>query len=169
MAEVLLELQPDQAKYDPGIQPPQLRQIDGTNFAYPGLFFDAGTIETCFFFFRAVRYPNAGNLSVDIEWVADTATSGNVVWGASIAAVTPETDSGSTDSKAFATENTVTDGHLGTNARRIMRCTVTVSNLDSLATDDWVVLRIRRVASDGGDTMSGDAGIVKTTVRYSDT
>lgn len=169
MAEVLLEFTPEQAKYDPGIQPPQLRMIDGTNFAYPGLFFDAATAESCFFFFRAVRYPNAGNLSVDIEWVADTATTGNVVWAAALAAITPETDTGSTDSKAFATEQSVTDGQLGTNARRIMKCTISVTNLDSLTLDDWCCLRIKRDAANGSDTMTGDAGIVKIAVRYSDT
>lgn len=171
MAEVAIELRPEHAEFATSIAFPQTRRIDGTNLSYTGLFFDASTAESCFFTFRAIRYPNTGTISVDIEWTADTATSGNVVWEVAVVAYTSDTDSATLDGRSFATANSVTDGQLGTNARRVMKCTATIptANNDSLTLDDLVVLRLKRDAANGSDTMSGDAGVLKVTIRYSDT
>jgi hypothetical protein len=142
--------------------------IAGTNFPVPCLDFDTTTAESIYFYFRATEY-GSGNLTIDIDWYADTAASGDVVWDAQIAAITPNTDSQDIETDALATANTVTDSHLGTVNQRLHRATVAISNLDSLAADDWVVLKITRDVSDGADTMAGDASLVAVTVSYSDT
>jgi len=129
--------------------------------------FDAAADEELYWFFRALNY-GSGNLTVDIEWYAENATSGVVRWGAAIAVATPETDSIDFSADALATENTVDDTHLGTTSKRPHRATATVSNLDSLAADDWVVLRLRRVGSHANDTMANDANVVHVNVSYSD-
>ena len=147
---------------------PQLQKIDGTNFPVFSLFYDAAAKEEAFWYFRAINY-GSGNLTLDIEWYADTATSGDVVWEGSLAVITPNTDTQDIETKAFATANSFTDSHLGTTGKRLHRATVTISNLDSLAADDYVVLRIGRDAAAGADTMTGDAGIVLATLSYSDT
>lgn len=142
--------------------------VDGTNFPIPSIAFDADGDKEAYLDFRAVNY-GFGNLTVDIDWYADTASSGDIVLGAAIGAITPNTDSQDIEADALATENTVTDSHLGTTNKRLHRATITVSNLDSLAADDDVVMRIRRIGSSGSDTMAGDALVTKVTVSYSDT
>lgn len=150
---------------------PQWASVAGTNFPVQAWKFDgAGSLDEAMYVdFRAVGYAS-GNLTVDVDWYADSGTSGDVVFGAAIAAITPNTDTQDIETKAFATENTVTDSHLGTTAKRLHRASITVSNLDSLAADDHVTLRIRRLGSDAADTLNSvDVHIVDVTVYYSDT
>lgn len=147
---------------------PQLVQADGTNIPVAGYAFDAATDEAVFFDFRAINY-GSGNLTVDLDWYADTATSGNIVWGAQLAAITPDTDSQDVETDSLATANTVTDSHIGTVGQRLHRASITVSNLDSLASGDDVRLRIYRDADNASDTMTGDAILTRVTVSYSDT
>lgn len=143
--------------------------VAGTNFPVLSLAFDGGsTDETVYTTFRAASY-GSGNLTLKLNWYADTASSGDVVWGAAIAAITPDTDSQDVETKSFATANTVTDSHLGTTGQRLHTCTIVISNLDSLAADDLVALQIYRDASDTGtDTMTGDACLLWAELSYSD-
>lgn len=147
---------------------PQIVQANGTNIPVRGLAFDASTEEAVFFRFRALRY-GSGNVTVSVYWYADTASSGNVIWGAAIAAITPDSDSQDIETDSLATAATVTDAHIGTTGQRLHQCSITVSSLDSLAADDDVALRFYRDADDGSDTMTGDAILVGLTVSYSDT
>lgn len=141
---------------------------NGSNFPVVGLAFDAASDEAAFWLFRAINY-GSGNVTVAIDWYADTATSGDVIWGVQLAAITTDTDTQDVETKALATANTVTDTHLGTTGQRLHRASVTVSNLDSLAANDDVWIRIYRDADAAGDTMTGDAILVLATVSYSDT
>lgn len=142
--------------------------IAGTNFPVPALDFDASTEEATYFFFRATSY-GSGNVTVAVDWYADTASTGDVIWGAALAAITPDTDSQDVETKTFATVNTATDSHLGTTGQRLHRASITVSNLDSIAANDWVCLKLYRDADAAGDTMAGDASVVQVAVSYSDT
>lgn len=164
MATVYIPLSPGDAAL-PTTNPAAPTQPQGTNFPVPGLAFDQTTQETAFFYFQALLY-GSGNVTVEVQWYALTATTGTVIFGASLAAITPDTDTQNIETKAFATENTGTDTHLGTTAKRLMRCIITVTNLDSLAAADWVCLRLRR---DISDTMADDAIVAKVIVSYSDT
>ncbi len=147
-----------------------LHIVNGTNFPVSYLDFDASTDETVFFFFRAVNY-GSGNLTITIDWVADTASSGNVVWEAQLAAITPDTDTQDIETKALGTLNFVQDTHLGTTGQRVHRASITLSNIDSLAANDYCCLRIARDANgtNATDDMAGDASIVMVGVAYSDT
>jgi hypothetical protein len=142
---------------------PGLVRANGTNIPVSGYAFDAATAETLFFRFRASDYVS-GNIAVDLDWYADTASSGAVMWGAQIAAITPNTDTQDIETDALATQATVTTTHLGTTGQRLHRSTITISSLDSIATDDNVVLAIQRVAANAADTMAGDAILVYVTV-----
>lgn len=142
--------------------------VQGTNFPVAGLAFDATTQETVFFRFSAVSY-GSGNVTVTVEWYADTASANSIVFGASLAAITPNTDTQDIETKAFATENTESDTHLGTTGQRLHTFGITVSNLDSIAAGDDVTLRLRRVPADASDTMTGDAIVTRVIVSYSDT
>lgn len=140
----------------------------GTNFPVPGIAFDATTQETCFWLFRAANY-GSGNLTLNLDWYADTASANGVVFEAAIAAITPDTDTQDIETKAFATAQQQNDTHLGTTGQRVHTVSITISNLDSLASGDLVALRLRRVPADGSDTMTGDAIVVDAELSYSDT
>lgn len=147
---------------------PQSARIAGTNFPVEGLAFDAAADEACVAKFRADGY-GSGNLTLEIDWYADSASSGDVVWDAAICVITPDTDSQDVETDSFATASSVTDSHLGTTGQRVHRASITISNLDSIAAGDLVHLRIRRVGSNGSDTMTGDAILVFAELTYSDT
>jgi hypothetical protein len=167
MATVYQGFAPEGARYLVSTFP-MIKVIYGSSYPVTGLFYDAATDEAAFWRFVATSY-GSGNIDVDLYWYADTASSGNVVWGAAISAITANTDSQDIETDALATENTVTDSHLATVNQRLHQATVTVSNLDSLAADDVVTLRVRRVGSNGSDTMTGDAALVYVRISYSDT
>jgi len=168
MATVYVPLYPETASFL-AANFPQFAKINGTNIPVVGLAFDAAasTPEAAFWTFPAINYAS-GNLTVRILWYADTATTNDVVWGAAIAAITPNTDTQDIETDALATENTATDTHLGTTGQRLHEVSVTVSNLDSIAANDYVVLRLRRLSNDAGDNMAGDAIVVMVVVSYSD-
>ena len=147
---------------------PVFKSVAGTNFPVNSLAFDATTEETCYFKFRAVRYAS-GNVTARVRWYADSASSGDVAFGGSLAAITPNTDTQDIETKAFATEVIASDTHLGTTAQRLHEFTIAISNLDSIAADDWCVLRLARKVADAGDTMTGDALVVEVGLEYSDT
>jgi len=110
-------------------------------------------------------------VTLDIDFYADTASTGNVVWEAQLAVITPDTDTQDIETKAFATLNFVQKAHPGTTGQRLLRATITISNLDSLAANDWVVLRIARDANstNATDDLAGDASLVLLAISYSDT
>lgn len=170
MATVYLQLDPSAGRFLATNFPGQA-QNNGTNFPVAGLAFDAGatTPEAAFWMFRAVNYAS-GNVTIDLDWYADTGTTNAVVWGAQLAAITPNTDTQDVETKAFASAQTVTTSHAGTTGQRVHRSTITVStNLDSLAANDDVWLRIYRDSNNASDTLAGDAILIGVTVSYSDT
>jgi len=147
---------------------PQFVARAGTNFPVPSLAFDASAEETCYLSLPILDY-GSGNLTLKVFWYADTASSGDVIWGAAIAAITPNTDSQDIETKAFATAQTATDSHLGTTGQRVHTVDITISNLDSLAAGDWVAMKFYRDADAAGDTMGGDAHFLGAVLTYSDT
>lgn len=170
MATVYLPpFMPENAAF-PSSNFPQLSKVNGTNFSYFVLAFDASTQETAYWRFRADSY-GSGNLTLDIYWYAENATSGNVVWEAQIAAITPDTDSQDVSTKALATLNYIQDTHLGTTSKRLHKCTITISNLDSLAAGDVVFIKIARDAdgTNATDDMANDAALVMAELSYSNT
>lgn len=148
---------------------PQYVVNQGTNFPVSGLAYDGGsTDENAFWKFVATGYIS-GEILLYIYWYADTASTGNVVWGAQIAAMPPNGAAGDIETKSLATASTIQDQHLGTTGQRLHSCIITVSNLDSIAADDLVFVKIYRDASDtGNDDMAGDAILVHVVLSYTD-
>lgn len=147
---------------------PQLIKTLGTNFPVMGLSFDASTKETCFFEWPAISY-GSGNLTLEVIWYAANATSGDVIFGAQITAITPNSDSTDVEGDSLATANTVTDTHLGTTSKRLHSCSITISNLDSIAAGDRIWMAFYRDAAAGGDTMANDCVVTDLLLSYSDT
>jgi len=147
---------------------PQYLKINGSEFPVTVLAYDSGTKESAFWKFKAVNY-GSGSLTAVIRWTSDTATSGDVVWGAQVACITQDTDTQDITTKALASASTVIDTHLGTTARREMSCSVTVANADSITANDTVWLLIFRDGASGSDTLVGDAFFIEASMEYSDT
>lgn len=147
---------------------PQVVNVLGTNFPVSGLGYDAGADEFAYWKWQAINY-GSGNITLNLYWYADTASSGDVYWDAAIAAITPNTDTQDVETDSFATVNSVSDTHLGTTNQRVHLCTITISNLDSIAADDLCWLRISRDANNGSDNLSGDAILLWAHMTYSDT
>lgn len=141
--------------------------LDGTNFPIPVLAFATTAEEQAYWTFRAIGY-GSGNITVDIDWYADTASSGVIRMGAAIAAITPNTDTQDIETKAFATAIEGNDTHLGTTNQRLHRLTLTITTLDSIAADDWVAFKLYRDIGDAADTMAGDCLIAMVNLSYSD-
>jgi len=163
----LPEITPLSAIY-PASSFPEFRRVQGTNFPVAELLFDAAADEWAYWQLPALDY-SSGNLTVTIEWYAVNATSGTVTWQVRLGAITPETDTQDVETKALATLNYVQDTHLGTTSKRLHRCTVTLSNLDSLANLDAIWLGISRDAdgTNAADSMANDAAFVRAIVSYS--
>lgn len=148
---------------------PAYDRVQGTNFPVSRLLYDAAATESAYWRFQPIAY-GSGNLTCDIIWYSGaTATTGVVRWEAALAAITPETDTQDVQTKAFATALTVDDTHLGTTAKRLHTATITISNLDSIATGDEAYLRISRIGGNAADTLVGDAALTEVRLSYSDT
>lgn len=149
-----------------GFAIPEYVNAAGTNFPVGGYAFDAAAIEAIYFQWRIVTY-GSGNLTLDFDWYTNN-TTGNALINAAIAAQTSGTDTTSTLAKSFATANTVTVASR-TTANYPATGSLTISNLDSLANNDWVTLRLFRDATNGSDTLTTDAIITTLRCSYSDT
>lgn len=142
---------------------PQYRKINGTNIPVSGLAYDDTAQESAFWRISARNYSSTP--AVDIEWYADTASSGTVIFGVSVAAITPNTDTQDIETDALDTESTGTDTHLGTTNQRLHSLNIAIANTDSLAADDDLVIRIRLLNT---GTMTGDAIVTKVMITWTD-
>lgn len=120
--------------------------------------FDPATSESMVF--RGMLPSNyaGGGLTLNIYWMATTATTGGVVWGGSI----ERAQEGGTDqdTDSFATEQL--SAAVTTNATSGIKSKSTITftsgaNMDSLAAGEPFRLKIARKPADAGDTMTGDA------------
>jgi hypothetical protein len=168
MATTRIQLDAAQALPVPSVTMPEFK-LGGTNINVASYSFDAAGTEGVQFLIPYAPAYGSGNITAKLLWFGDSATSGDVVWGVAIAALTPETDSTDIETDSWATENTVTDSHLGTTAHRLHTASVTVSNLDSITTGDYLAVRVQRLGADGSDTMTGDAQLVGIVLEWSDT
>lgn len=130
------------------------------------LLFDPSTDEHWFWTFRMpVNY--ASGPVAKLQWKAN-ATSNSVVWCVSLAAITPA-DTDTPNEKASATTNTATTAVNSTEARRLVETSITLTNADSVAANDWVCVTVFRDANNGSDNCSVDAELVAVSIEYTTT
>lgn len=131
---------------------------------HPLLSFDDTVAENVIFHDAMSRDYSAGNVIVDIDWVAASATSGGVTWGVEFERIAPGGQD--IDSDGFAAQQT---GTSTTNATSgiVTRTSIslTQAQADAIAAGDAFRLRVQRVVGDGGDTMVGDAQILRVIGR----
>ena len=144
--------------YPQAAEPPAsgYAQIDSRN-SIPVIAYDAATNEYVVFASGLPSHYSGGGLTIDVYWMGATATSGNVKWGVSV----ERDNEGNHDLDAdnFATEQTNT-GTANATSGVVTKTTITVSsgaNMDSAVAGDPIRIKLRRLASDVADTMTGDA------------
>lgn len=170
MANAIISLSPSAATFPDGSASnlaPQLARVKSSAGAPTPYFFqlnfDAGQLEQVMWQF--IMPPNyVSTPLVKVQYKMLSATSGNVVWNARIAAVTPG-DATDVDAKAFAASNTTTDAVPGT-AGHMKEASITMTNADSLAAGDFVIVYLARDGASGSDTAAGDAEVVAVSLYY---
>ncbi|WP_171074089.1 hypothetical protein [Nonomuraea basaltis] len=172
MAIVELYFAPEEPSFLPAAGYPQYLNTPGSTFGLTGLAYDGvgASVEEAAWKFNPAKY-GSGAITVDIIWYGLGATSGAVVWGAGLAAITPNTDTQDPTTKTFAASGSVTTSHLGTTAKRLHKSTITLSgaSLDSIAAGDEAWLRVFRTPGAAGDTLAADAVVTSVRLSYSDT
>lgn len=128
---------------------------------------DASTVEALHWAFQM-----PGNYSsapvIRITYKMASATSGNIIMEAHLAAVS-DGDATDTDAKAFAAVNTSATTAVPGTAGYIDQLTISLTNADSVAANDWVVLRIARDADNASDTATGDLELIGVSLEYTTT
>jgi hypothetical protein len=107
----------------------------------------------------------AGSLHLILTWAMASATAGNVVLTGRVKAVTPSTED--VDAAAFAADNDATEAVPGTGGYT-KQTDITLSNDDSIAADDLVVIEVARKGDNGSDTATGDLELLAVKLEYSD-
>ena len=122
--------------------------------------FDAGTEEAVFWVGIMPEGAALGSgLKVRIHWMATSATTNGVVWGAAFEAMTTDLDSDS-----FDTETTGAGTANGTSGIETVT-EITCTTIDSIAAGGLFRLKIARKVADASDTMTGDAELIAVEVR----
>ncbi|MFB4265326.1 hypothetical protein [Nonomuraea sp. GTA35] len=149
---------------------PQFKITAGTSFPVSGLAYDATTAENAYWKFEPIAY-GSGSITCDVIWYADTSTTSThgVTWQVAVAAITPSADTTNVETKSFATAQSASTDLGSADAQKLMRTTITISNLDSIAAGDEAWLRVTRLVSDAGDDLTGDAILTSVRISYSDT
>lgn len=140
-------------------------RFDGTSFPLDGYGADATTQEQVCFEGRLKGY-TSGDITAEVDWYADTATSGGIVVGSQLGCITPG-DATNIETKALATANVSGTSSASATAHGLRRATITISNVDGAAADDWFVIKIYRDVAAAGDDMTGDAIMRRLTLSWS--
>ena len=129
--------------------------------------FDTTTQEYADFLLELPANYSGGGLTITIKWLADTATSGEVVWGAAIRRVADDAED--VDTAHTYDYNTIGAGATAPSASgEFGYDDITFTDgadMDSLAAGESAILRITRDTADGDDDMAGDACLVSVTVK----
>lgn len=129
----------------------------------PVLAFDAGTDETCYWTLVAPQ-GLTGALTLVLNCIAASATTGAVYFQAAVEAVTPadavDLDAGT----SFDTANSGNATVAGT-AGYLFTVSITLTNADSAAAGDYVRIALNRDADNASDTAAGDIYLLSAELR----
>lgn len=127
--------------------------------------FDAAADEVAIIAGVLPRHYAGGGVTIALHWMATSATSGNVVWEAAFERHQAGTDDLDADSFAagVAASAAATSGTSG--AVTVTSIALTNSQIDGLLAGESFRLRIRRLGTNAGDTMTGDAELLRVEVR----
>lgn len=141
----------------------------GTSGGRPIWSFNESTDQIIYWSFRMpVNYASGPVLKIQWSGAASTSVTHDVIWGCQVMAMTPDVD-GDMSTDSYDTANTVTDTILGTTSRRIQEASLTLTNADSVAANDYVALKFYRDADAGGDDLPEAAWLWAASLEYTTT
>lgn len=170
MATGIVVLNPAAAAFPDGTASnlgPQLVRVKSSASAPTPYFFqlnfDAAQVEQVAW--QLVMPPSFVSSPVlKIQYKMASATSGDVAVVGRLAAITPG-DATDLDAKAYASANTTTQTVAGT-AGYVKEISLTLTNADSVAAGDLVIVYFARDGAAGGDTATGDMEVVSVALSY---
>jgi hypothetical protein len=121
--------------------------------------FDDTTDETTYFFGVLPAHYAGGSFTAQVEWMATTATSGDVDWKAAFERHSSSVD---LDSDSFGTDGTATQPTAATSGA-VSTVSISVSPATTPSAGESFRLRISRNAS--ADNMAGDAELLSIELR----
>jgi len=127
--------------------------------------FDASTAESAVFGTVLPRHYAGGGITATIAWMATSATSGGCVWNGAFERHQASTDD--LDSDSFATAQAATGTAPGTSGH-VLYTAITFSsgaNMDSLAVGESFRFKVTRDATNGSDTMTADAELLRVELK----
>jgi hypothetical protein len=128
--------------------------------------FDQSTVEYADWKVVLPATYNGGGLTVTFFFTATTATSGNVIWSAAIRRLV--LDSEDVDASQTYDYNDSSATAVSSTNGALKSATVTFTNgadMDSWAAGEPAIVRVRRFASDAGDTLADDAELHAVVIR----
>lgn len=134
--------------------------------ATPVADFDDTTIEYEDFYWRVPEHYAGGGLTLGLEILMTSATSGNLIMGAAIRRI--ERDAEDLDASHTYDYNDSSATAVANVAGESVNVAITFTSgtdMDSVAAGEWAILRIRRNASSGSDTASGDAELLGLVIK----
>jgi hypothetical protein len=108
---------------------------------------------------------DAGTITAQFFWAADSASANSVVWDCAAMALA---DSDALDT-AFGTAVTVTDANNAQLDLNISAATAAITVGNSPAAGELVFFRIRRVGGDGSDTLAATARLLGVMITFTRT
>jgi len=118
--------------------------------------YDAATVEYLDFLCVLQGY-SGGGLTFTVVWSATSATTGNVIWSIGIRRVADDAED--IDTSQTYDYNDSAAAAAASASGEVSYDNITFTNgadMDSWADGEVAVVRLRRFASDAGDTMTGD-------------
>ena len=140
-------------------QPPTISIIESTGTYTPrfrAAYFDDAVDDAVYFTFVAPSEMASGNWTLDVYWFSDETANEAVYWGADISATT-EADADDVYEQAAGTTQVAGEVPDQTEATRLVKTTITISNLDSVAAGDLVTLRFYRDGDHASDLHTNEA------------
>jgi hypothetical protein len=128
------------------------------------LAFDASTQEQCMWSFRMPADYASGPV-LKVLYKMATATANGVVVEGRVAAVS-DPDATDVDAKAHAAANTSATSTVPGTAGHMNEISLTLTNADSLAAGDFVVVFLARAVAAAGDTATGDMEVIAVSLEY---
>lgn len=131
------------------------------------LVFDDTVDEICYWLFRMPEnYASA--LVAKIQYAMASAVANEVIVGVEVMAVT-DAEAQDLDADSYDTVNTSGATTVPGTVGYLDEISLTLTNADSVAAGDWVAIKFRRDANNGGDDATGDMELWNFSLEYTTT
>lgn len=147
---------------------PQLTVVSPTSSgstSFPVLAFDATTQETCMWSSICPQGYVGTTVTAIASCIMASATSGSVVFGSSVEAVTPGDALNLSTTDSFDTVYNSIYTLVPSTAGYMFSVSMVLTNKDSMAIADRYRLRLQRIAASAGDTATGDCQVLTVELR----